>query len=86
MLSKGENKTKQVKNKFITSQLNGQRRSQHSAQLELKILGSFLSFWLASASKSEILSRILASFSKPSVSPCNPAIIGAGKTVFPPPL
>ena len=51
MLSRGENKTKQVKNKFITSQLNGQRRSQHCAQLELKILGSFLSFWLDSDQK-----------------------------------
>ena len=46
MLSKGEKKTQQVKNKFITSQLNGQRRSQHSAQLELKIWAGFLSFWL----------------------------------------
>ena len=51
MLSKGGNKTKQVKNKFITSQLNGQRRRQHSAQLELKILGCFLSFWLDSYQK-----------------------------------
>ena len=52
MLSKGGNKlTKQVKNKFITSQLNGQRQSQHSPQLELKILGSFLSFWLDSYQK-----------------------------------
>ena len=51
MLSRGENKTKQVKNKFITSQLNGQRRRQHSAQLELKILGCFLSFWLDSYQK-----------------------------------